>query len=478
MRKKNAAPLIISVSGLRGQVGSSLTPDVVQRYIFAYAEFLRLQNRDSGGVEGKTILVSNDGRESSAWITEEVERGFRAGGVKVLNIGVAATPTTGFLVKKLGFPAGVQISASHNPNPWNGIKLFNAEGRVIPAASGEKVKRFYHTLLEEEFVIDADFDKPDEDEEQELPPKLPPAEEFQKPHIDAILKLVDVKAIKKRKFTVLIDSNHGAGSVLAPVLMKALGCKLIFSNANEKPDGKFVHTPEPIAENLKDVGILVPGNHADVGFCQDPDADRLAILAEDGTYIGEECTVALCAKDVFLQGNKGPVVTNCSTSQMTRDLCAEAGCEYAMTPVGEANVVDKMIAMNAIFGGEGNGGPIHPQVGFVRDSFLGMALVLDLMARTGKKVSELAAELPQYAISKSKVSFERMLLDSFYDELKFKFEDAQADTQDGLRLAWEKSWIQVRPSNTEPVIRIFAEAPTQKEADKLCKAVVKLAKNF
>lgn len=478
MKKKNATPLIISVSGLRGEVGSTLTPDVVQRYIFAYAEFLRLQNRDAGGVEGKTVLVSNDGRESSRWIAEEVARGFRAGGVKTLDIGVAATPTLGFLVKKYGYPAGVQISASHNPNPWNGIKLFNSDGRVIPAVNGEKVKRFYNTLLEEEFEICADFDNADEDEEQELPPPLPPAEEFQKPHIDAILKLVDVKAIKKRKFTVLIDSNHGAGSVLAPVLMKALGCKLIFSNTNEKPDGKFVHTPEPTEDNLKGVGILVPGNKADVGFCQDPDADRLAILAEDGSYIGEECTVALCVKDVFLKGAKGPVVTNCSTSQMTHDLCAEAGCEYATTPVGEANVVDKMIALNAIFGGEGNGGPIHPQVGFVRDSFLGMALVLDLMARTGKKVSELAAELPQYAISKAKVKFDRELLDSFYDELTFQYSDAQADTQDGLRLAWEKRWIQVRPSNTEPIIRVFAEAPTQKEADKLCKAVVKLAKNF
>ncbi len=479
MKKKKASPLIISVSGLRGEVGYALSPDVAQCYTFAYASFLRLENRDSGGVEGKTVLVATDGRESGNWIAEEVELGFRVAGLKVLNIGVAATPTLGFLVKHLGALAGVQITASHNPQPWNGIKLFNAEGRVVPATVGERVKQFYKRLKEEEFTLDAHFEKEEEDA-AEATPLLPKPEELQKPHVDAILKLVDVKAIKKRKFTVLLDSNHGSGSVLAPVLMKALGCKLIFTDKGEKPDGKFVHTPEPTEENLKGVGELVAENQADVGFCQDPDADRLAILAEDGTYIGEERTVALCAKNLFLAGKKGAVVTNCSTSLMTRDLATEFGCEYASSPVGEANVVDKMLEMNAIFGGEGNGGPIHPEVGFVRDSFLGMALILDLMARTGKTVSALASELPQYAIAKTKTDFESELLPDFYEMLKEKFQDAEPDEQDGLRLFWEKNriWVHVRPSNTEPVIRVIAEAPTLKEAEKICKGIVKLAKTF
>lgn len=474
MKKKNGAPLIISVSGLRGEAGLTLTPDVVQCYIFAYAEFLRIQNRESGGVDGKTVILASDGRESGKWIAEDVKRGFKAAGVKVLDIGVAATPTLGFLVKHFGAPAGVQITASHNPNPWNGLKLFNADGRVIPAANGEKVKRFYNTLKEDGFILNTNFE--DEEEEEAETPQLPKPSEFQKPHIDAILALVDQKAIKKRKFTVLMDSNHGSGSLLAEVLMKELGCKLIFTNEKEVPDGKFVHTPEPTAENLQSIGPKVTENAADVGFCQDPDADRLAILAEDGTYIGEECTVALCAQNLFLSGEKGFVVTNCSTSMMTRDLAAKAGCKYCMSPVGEANVVDKMLETKAIFGGEGNGGPIHPKVGFVRDSFLGMAFILNLMAKTGKKISELAAELPQYAISKCKANFDRALLPQLYDDLRDKYSDAKIQDEDGLRLAWKNSWVLVRPSNTEPIIRIIAEAPTKKEADKICKAITKMTK--
>ncbi|MBQ2821327.1 MAG: phosphoglucosamine mutase [Thermoguttaceae bacterium] len=477
MRKKKEVPLIISVSGLRGQVGYSLTPAVVQCYAFAFASFLRIQNRDSGGVEGKTFLIASDGRESGQWIAEEVERGLKAAGVNVLNIGIAATPTLGFMIRHMKVPAGIQITASHNPNPWNGLKLFNEEGRVLPKASGEKVKIYYQRLKEDGFTLDPNFEEEDENESGQKE-TLPKPAVFQKPHVDAILKLVDVKAIKKRAFTVLLDSNHGSGSVLAPVLMKSLGCRLIFSNASEKPDGKFIHTPEPTEENLKNICALVTENCADIGFCQDPDADRLAILAEDGKYVGEECTVALCAKNIFMAGKKGAVVTNCSTSMMTRDLAEEFGHPYFMSAVGEANVVDKMIETKAIFGGEGNGGPIHPKVGFVRDSFLGMALILDLMARTGKKVSELAAELPQYAIAKAKADFPIQCLDSLYEDVKAKYSKAEIAEEDGLRLSWEKSWLLIRPSNTEPVIRIFAEAETKKEAEKLTKSVVKLAKAY
>lgn len=482
MKEKKTVPLIISVSGLRGQTGFALTPEVVQCYVFAFAEFLRFKYRETGGLEGKTVLIAADGRESGGWIAEEVERGFRAAGVKVLNIGVAATPTLGFMIRHLGAPAGVMITASHNPEPWNGLKLFNEEGRVIPKESGERVKRFYRTLKEEEFAINSEFEAKTEAEDEETleddVPQLPKPAVFQKPHIDAILKLVDVKAIKKRKFKVLLDSNHGAGSVLAPVLMKALGCTLTFTDAKEKPDGKFAHTPEPTAENLKSVCPLVTENQADIGFCQDPDADRLAILAEDGTYIGEECTVALCALDLFQSGKKGPVVTNCSTSMMTRDIAERFGAEYFMSAVGEANVADKMLEVGALFGGEGNGGPIHPKVGLVRDSFLGMALVLDLMTKTGKKVSELADELPQYYLAKAKAEIPRNCLEPLYDEIRAKYPDAKTDEQDGLRLAWKNSWLLVRPSNTEPIVRIFAEAPTKKEADKICKAVVKMAKAY
>ena len=479
MIDKAAASLIISVSGLRGTVGGSLTREVVQRYIFAFASYMkRCNNGDSHFPQ--PFLISTDGRESGSWIVSETQRAFEAAGIRSLFLGTAATPTLGFLVRYYHAPGGVQITASHNSLAWNGIKLFDAAGGIISHECGEKVKRFYDNLTLDEFALDSDFEQEEEPNEDSLKQMLAGDPlECQKPHWEAILKLVDAAAIKKRKFTVFLDSNRGSGSVLGREMLQALGCKVIFPAKIEKPDGNFVHEPEPTAENLKKVCKKIAENGAvDIGFCQDPDADRLALVAGDGTYLGEECTLSLCVRDLLDSGKKGPIVTNCSSSLMTYDIAKKAGCECFFAPVGEANVVAKMMEVGAIFGGEGNGGTIHPAVGFVRDSFVGMAMILDLLARSGKSILELAKELPKYYIVKHKIEFRREKLASFYEELCRMYPDAEADMQDGCRLSWKNAWVLIRPSNTEPIIRVIGEAKTLKKINDICAEILKMAASW
>jgi phosphomannomutase len=268
----------------------------------------------------------------------------------------------------------------------------------------------------------------------------------------------------------LLDANHGAGSVLGRPLLERFGCDVVL--AGGEPNGLFVHPPEPTAENLAGVLSEVRRAGADIGFCQDPDADRLAIIDERGRYLGEEYTLALCV-DRVLRGHPGPVVTNCSTSRMTEDLAKKYGLPFYRSAVGEANVVDEMLRQQAVLGGEGNGGVIDPRVGLVRDSFVGMALVLDAMAARNFPVSTLAAELPKYAIWKTKIELERRLVSAALDALEKHYRDATSDRLDGLRLDWQHSdgtgsWLLVRGSNTEPIVRIIAEAATSDEAQKLC----------
>ncbi|MDO4574541.1 MAG: phosphoglucosamine mutase [Planctomycetia bacterium] len=439
-------PLIISVSGLRGAVGSSLTDGVVRNYAAAFAEYLRRQ-----GSVG-SILLGRDGRASGVEIAKTMGSVLRGAGFRTVDLGVAPTPTVGFLTRKTGAAAGVEITASHNPHPWNGIKLFDATGRVFPGACGAQVKQIYEAG--EAVPVSGGG-------ESERKPA-----EFQRLHLDAVLETVDVAAIRARKYRVLLDSNHGSGSFLGKGLLEALGCEVFFPTENEVSDGQFGHTPEPTEANLRGVLQNVVKTGADVGFCQDPDADRLAVIDETGRYIGEEYTVVFCAESI-LGERRGAVVTNGSTSLMTRDVAEKYGVPFAFSKVGEANVVDKMLAMHAIFGGEGNGGPMDPRVGYVRDSFVGMARILDLLTKTGKKVSELPALFPKYEIVKKKQPFDREKLPELYASLKKAYPDAEVNEEDGLRLSWPGRWLLVRPSNTEPIVRFIAEARTLEEADRL-----------
>lgn len=439
--------LIISVSGLRGVVGGSLTPDVACRYAAAFAATL----------PAGPVVVTRDGRANGGQLFAPVVAGLAQDGARdVLDAGVAATPTTGVLVRHHHCAGGVQISASHNPAEYNGLKLFSADGRVVSSDVGQQVLQQYQVGVGGHADIS--------------PAEAQPLEGTISRHISLVEQTVDVERICSRNFRVLLDANHGAGSVLGKPLLKRLGCdvKLL----GDKPDGRFAHPPEPTAENLTSVLARVVRQRADVGFCQDPDADRLAIIDAEGRYLGEEATLALCVEHV-LACTPGPVVTNCSTSRMTEDLCAKYGVPFYRSPVGEANVVDGMLACDAVLGGEGNGGVIDPRVGPVRDSFVGMALVLDMMAARDLPISELADQLPQYAICKTKLALDPDRIPAALDALEQHFRDATPDRLDGLRLDWPDSpkgsrWLLVRPSNTEPIVRIVAEAPTADAAQRLC----------
>jgi phosphomannomutase len=434
---------IISVSGLRGVIGDTLTPDGAIRYAAAFAAI----------VEPGTILVSRDSRPSGKMLSEAIQAGLQAVGRTTLDAGILATPTTGVLLRHCGAAGGIQITASHNPSPYNGIKLFSAAGRVIPGELGQQVLTRYRSGQSGWVPHDR------------LGVGQTCSDTLSR-HLRAILATVDVQRIRSRGFKVLLDSNHGAGSPLGRRLLEELDCRVTI--LGEAPNGQFQHTPEPTAENLTGVLAAVPQAGADVGFCQDPDADRLAVIDESGRYLGEEYTVAMCVEHVLRQ-QPGPVVINCSSSRMSQDVAERFGVPLVRSAVGEANVVDAMLKHNAVFGGEGNGGPIDPRVGLVRDSFVGMALLLDAMAARQMKIGQLAAELPRYEIVKTKISLPKEKIAAALDALQRHFRDAAADRLDGLRLDWPGRWLLVRGSNTEPIVRAVAEAPTEAEAARLCK---------
>lgn len=434
--------LIISVSGLRGVIGESLTPSVAVAYVGAFVADL----------PDGPIVVSRDGRPSGAMLAQAVHAAVIASGRDVLDAGVAATPTLGVLVKSVRAAGGVQISASHNPSPYNGLKLFNDAGRVIPGAAGEAVRERYRAGAAAWVPHD----------------QLGRRVEVEDPHaahLEAVLRTVDADRIRAAGFKVLLDSNHGAGGALGRRLLEALGCQVVC--VGEQPTGHFAHPPEPTAANLRDVGDEIRAAHAAVGFCQDPDADRLALIDEAGRYVGEEYTVALCI-DHALARRAGPVVVNCATSRMNQDIAKSRGVELHQSAVGEANVVDRMLQEQAVFGGEGNGGPIDPEVVLVRDSFVGMARVLDLMAERQTTLSAAVDALPRYDIEKTTAAVDRSAIPQALDALESRMEAPRASRQDGLRLDWDDRWLLVRASNTEPIVRLIAEAETADAARSLC----------
>ena len=437
---------IVSISGLRGIIGDGLEPDYVTRFAMA------LGTMTNGG----TIVLSRDGRSSGEMVKHAVVAGLLATGCRVLDAGIASTPTCGVLVTHHQAAGGLQITASHNPAQWNGLKPFLPTGSVLDAVAGKKLLQ----ILESSSFRLENFEGLGQVESLAEPGQ---------PHLDRVLKLVDVEKIRSRKFTVLLDCNHGSGAVLGPELLEQLGCD--FEVLGDTPDGQFAHTPEPTKENLASFCEQVKQSGADVGFAQDPDADRLAIVDNTGRYIGEELTLALCA-DHVLSRRSGPVVVNGSTSRVTADIAAKHGCEFHRSHVGEANVVAKMKAVSAVLGGEGNGGLIDPNVGFVRDSFLAMAYVLDGLAAGKESVAKWADSLPQYTIVKDKLTCPRTEVEAACAALQAEYPDASATTGDGLRLDWEDRWVQVRASNTEPILRVIAEAPGKDDAEKLCSDAV------
>lgn len=436
---------IISVSGLRGIVGESLTPEIAVRYIAAW-----LADWPAG-----SVLLSRDGRATGSMLADAIRAAAMACGRDVLDCGVAPTPTVGVLVRDRAAAGGVQVTASHNPPEYNGIKLFSADGRVIPGAPGQRVLDRYRSgrsawVTHEHVGKATSYADP------------------LKVHLGRVLDIVNIDRIRSQRLHVLVDANHGSGGPLASALLARLGCEIRLLGG--EPTGHFMHPPEPTAENLQAVleSVQQAGSH--VGFCLDPDADRLAIIDEGGRYIGEELTLAICVKHL-LQSARGPVVTNCSTSRMAEDLAKAFDVPFYRSGVGEANVVDLMLEHGAVVGGEGNGGVIDPRVGLVRDSFVAMALVLDAMADRNLPVSALADELPRYAIYKTKAAFATDRLSAAVEILQRRFSDARPDRLDGLRLDWSDKWVLIRPSNTEPIVRVIAEARDDRDARRLCEEV-------
>jgi phosphomannomutase len=442
--------LMIGVSGMRGTVGGTLTPPVVSRMASAFAAWLRESGTPANGTHFR-VVFGRDSRPSGFWVRDAAAAALVASGVELIDLDVVTTPGVAMMVKHLGADAAMIATASHNPIQWNGLKFLNRDAVALPPDHANAVKALYEEGVAGYARVQA---------------LVPPVRnnETHALHVKRVLERVDVLGISSKRFKVVLDSVNGAGCVATATLLSKLGCQLVHLNGT--PDGQFAHEPEPTAENLRGLAEEVRRQKAAVGFAQDPDADRVAVVDENGTYIGEEYSLALAAYLVLSKKAGAVAAANLSTSRMIDDIAARFGGRVARTPVGEANVVQAMLAQNATIGGEGNGGVIDPRIVPGRDSLVGIAYVLQLMAATGKSVSQLVAELPRYEIVKTKFECRREDANRAVEALKKAFSSERVDTQDGIRIDWDRAWVHARPSNTEPIMRIIAEAPDRAEADR------------
>jgi len=443
-----AEQLIISISGLRGIVGENLTASVAEEYGCAFGTFLENKHTDKKGK--LSVCIGRDSRPSGEMLKSAVTEGLCKVGVDVIDLGLVTTPGVGIMVSELGCSGGVVVTASHNPAQYNGIKLLLDNGIAPPSDEAEQIRQCF---FNKQFALADSNDCG----------QITSNEQTDAIHITRVLAIVDKEAIAARKFNIVLDSVNGAGGRVTTKLLAELGC--VVSAINDEPSGVFAHPPEPTAENLTGLCEAVKTRRAEIGFAQDPDADRLAIVDETGTYIGEEYTLALAAKYIFSR-KTGKAATNLSTSRMLDDVAEEAGGRVIHTPVGEANVAAAMLEHNCIIGGEGNGGVIDLRVSPIRDSLVGIALVLQLMAETGKTISELVGEIGGYYMSKDKFAAGKSQAQQILDSAKGTFTDARLDTSDGCRFDFDDGWLHLRASNTEPVMRIIVEAKDQTTAQK------------
>lgn len=458
--------LIKSISGIRGTIGGSVGAGLsgvdVVKFTSAYAEFIRRRKPDGS----RTIVVGRDTQLSGDMVCNLVKGTLMSMGFNVINIGLASTPTTELAVTGENADGGIIITASHNPIQWNALKLLNSNGEFLNDKEGKEVIR----IAEAEEVKYADV--------QDLGREYV-NDTWDRQHIDMVLNLdlVDRKAIADAGFKVAIDGINSVGGNVIPALLKALGIKEIVE-INCEATGKFAHTPEPIPQNLTTVTDIVKSSGADVGFVVDPDVDRLAIIMENGEMFIEENTLIAIA-DYVLSHTPGATVSNLSSSRGLRDVTEKHGCHYTPAAVGEVNVVEKMKATNAIIGGEGNGGVIYPALHYGRDALVGVALFLTLMAKSGKKVSEIKASLPKYEIAKHKIELTPDLdVDAILEEVKDQFMNEKICDIDGVKIDFADSWVHLRKSNTEPIIRIYSEAETMARADSLAEEIKLIIKKI
>ena len=425
--------LMVSVSGVRGEVPDVLTPRVAEDFGSAFAAMLG---------PGRTVVLGRDTRKSGPAIRDAVTAGLTAGGVNVVDLGVVSTPGVALMTKHLNADGGVVITASHNPLPYNGIKFLSPQGWSLPAEQGRRLKELWQARR---FAP------------AKVPGEVTSNDQTHQVHVEAVCNVLEVDAIARRRFKVVLDSINGAGIVGSKLLLERLGCELI--HINDDPEADFAHRPEPLAENLVGLCEAVRQAGADIGFAQDPDADRLAIVDETGTYIGEEYTLPLTAAFV-LRHRRGDLATNLSTSRMMDAVAERFGVRLHRAPVGEANVAARMVQANCVFGGEGYGGVMDPRVVIVRDSFVGMGLMLNYLAETGKTVSALAGELPRYEMIKEKLPCPSGSAEKVLRAVRAALGSrpaARINEEDGIRVDLPDGWVHVRPSNTEPIIRITAE---------------------
>lgn len=446
-----AETLIVSASGIRGIVGKGLTPEIAARYGAAFGSHIRER---TGGRDG-FLLIGRDSRTSGEMMLDAVSAGVRAVGIDVRDMGVVATPTGLLAVEEAeGALGGLLVTASHNPAPWNGLKLVAPEGRFLTPEAGRDVERRFHEGIE---YVDWDG--------VGVRGSWEGANER---HIDAILALdvIDVAAIRARGFRVALDCVRGAGALTVPALLERLGCRII--GIELEPDGRFPRPPEPVPENLGALSDAVRESGAYVGFAVDPDVDRLALVDETGRPVGEDWTLALAAELVAAH-QPGPVVTNLSSSRSIEDAARSVGAPFHHAPVGEANVVGRMLEVGATIGGEGNGGVIYPALHLTRDAPLAAALILQFLTERGRPLGEILAERPSYRIEKRKIDRGGLAVPELLNAIEEAAPTgADIDRQDGLRLDLpDGSWVHVRPSGTEPILRIVAEAQQAREAGEL-----------
>lgn len=455
--------LIKSISGIRGIIGGkpgeSLSPIDIVKFSAAYGTWV-LSNKQGNA----SVVVGRDARKSGSMVNELVINTLRSLGITVTDLGLASTPTVEIAVTGLNADGGIIITASHNPAQWNALKLLNRSGEFISSVEGEKIleiaSREDFTFVGDDKIGRLFYDNSWDDR-----------------HIQNILELsnVDTASVEAAGFNIAVDCINSVGGLIVPKLLKALGVGIIHG-LNMEPDGDFAHNPEPLPENLKEISQLVVETGSHLGFVVDPDVDRLAIICEDGSMFGEEYTLVSVA-DYVLQGTRGATVSNLSSTRALKDISLKYGCQHYSSAVGEVNVVEEMKKRNAVIGGEGNGGVIYPEIHYGRDALVGIALFLSHLAKSKMKCSELRRSYPDYYMAKKKLSLaENDDFSMLLRAVEEKYRDNEIDRRDGLWIGNPDGWVQLRKSNTEPIMRIYSEGRTPYEAEKLADEVIALIK--
>lgn len=453
--------LIKSISGIRGTIGGRSGEGLggvdIVRFTAAYCEFIK-----RGNPSARKIVMGRDARLSGPMVANLVSGTVMAMGLDLVDIGLATTPTTELAVVGEKADGGIIITASHNPGQWNALKLLNADGEFLSDAEGKKVI----AIAEAEDFVFSEVDSLGHEMRNDT---------WGARHIDMVkaLSLVDCKAIADAGFTVAVDAVNSVGGIVIPALLRELGVRNVIE-LNCEANGRFAHTPEPIPENLTQIADLMKEGRADVGFVVDPDVDRLAIVMENGEMFVEEYTLVAVA-DYVLSHTPGNTVSNLSSSRALRDVTLRHACSYEAAAVGEVNVVKKMKDIGAVIGGEGNGGVIYPELHYGRDALVGVALFLTLLAKSGKKVSELKKQYPAYAIAKNKIQLTPEIdVDLILEKMKEKYASERVTDIDGVKIDFPDCWVHLRKSNTEPIIRIYSEAPTMEQAVALGEDIKKI----